>query len=93
MPHRLFAAVRSGFFKANDQRPAIQVVGDLMLGRYLWGEVERISPVAPVPVVRLTRETERLGGAESRPLVASTACPTITKARVICGHQQMLTGP
>jgi D-beta-D-heptose 7-phosphate kinase/D-beta-D-heptose 1-phosphate adenosyltransferase len=41
----------------------ILVVGDVMLDCYLWGEVERVSPEAPVPVVRLTRETERCGGA------------------------------
>jgi len=41
----------------------VLVVGDLMLDRYLWGEVGRISPEAPVPVVRLTRQFENLGGA------------------------------
>ena len=41
----------------------VVVVGDLMLDRYLWGRVERISPEAPVPVVRLERETESAGGA------------------------------
>lgn len=39
------------------------VIGDLMLDRYIWGEVTRISPEAPVPVVRLLRQTENLGGA------------------------------
>src|SRR5262249_54450861 len=39
------------------------VVGDLMLDVYLWGEVERISPEAPVPVVRLSRRSENAGGA------------------------------
>ncbi|HEY1067376.1 MAG TPA: PfkB family carbohydrate kinase [Pirellulales bacterium] len=46
-------------------RPRILVVGDAMLDRDLIGVVERISPEAPVPVVRLTGETERLGGAAS----------------------------
>lgn len=41
----------------------ILVAGDLMLDTYLWGDVERISPEAPVPVVRLTRRTETPGGA------------------------------
>ena len=41
----------------------ILVVGDLMLDRYLWGRVDRISPEAPVPIVRLERETESAGGA------------------------------
>ena len=39
------------------------VVGDLILDRYIWGEVTRISPEAPVPVVRWQRQTEQLGGA------------------------------
>src|SRR5262245_2265238 len=41
----------------------IAVLGDLMLDRYLWGRVERISPEAPVPVVEVERETFTLGGA------------------------------
>ena len=41
----------------------ILVIGDLMLDRYLWGEVDRISPEAPIPVVKLTATTETPGGA------------------------------
>ncbi|MES2534430.1 MAG: D-glycero-beta-D-manno-heptose-7-phosphate kinase [Pseudomonadota bacterium] len=41
----------------------ILVVGDVMLDRYWFGEVSRISPEAPVPVVRVERREERLGGA------------------------------
>jgi D-beta-D-heptose 7-phosphate kinase/D-beta-D-heptose 1-phosphate adenosyltransferase len=41
----------------------VAVLGDLMLDRYFWGEVERISPEAPVPVVRVNRRSRRLGGA------------------------------
>ena len=41
----------------------IMVLGDLMLDRYLWGRVDRISPEAPVPVVEIERETFTLGGA------------------------------
>ena len=41
----------------------ILVIGDLMLDRYWFGEVERISPEAPVPVVRVARREDRLGGA------------------------------
>lgn len=41
----------------------IIVLGDLMLDRYLWGTAERISPEAPVPVVKIDREETRLGGA------------------------------
>ena len=41
----------------------ILVVGDIMLDRYWFGEVNRISPEAPVPIVRVERREERLGGA------------------------------
>jgi len=41
----------------------VLVVGDAMIDRYWYGAVDRISPEAPVPVVRITREEERIGGA------------------------------
>ena len=41
----------------------IAVIGDLMLDRYFWGRVSRISPEAPVPVVEVDEESTRLGGA------------------------------
>jgi len=41
----------------------VLVVGDVMLDRYWFGEVSRISPEAPVPVVLIAREEQRLGGA------------------------------
>jgi D-glycero-beta-D-manno-heptose-7-phosphate kinase len=41
----------------------IAVVGDLMLDRYYWGAVRRVSPEAPVPVVEVESESVRLGGA------------------------------
>ncbi len=44
-------------------RARVLVVGDAMLDRYWFGGVERVSPEAPVPVVRVTREQDRLGGA------------------------------
>lgn len=40
----------------------VAVVGDLMLDRYIWGRVERISPEAPVPVVGVERRSHSLGG-------------------------------
>jgi len=43
--------------------PCLLVAGDLMLDRYLWGQVERISPEAPVPIVEVYKEENRLGGA------------------------------
>ena len=41
----------------------ILVIGDVMLDRYAWGRVKRISPEAPVPVVLIQEKTEVLGGA------------------------------
>ncbi len=41
----------------------IVVVGDLILDKFIWGKVSRISPEAPVPVVEVERETVRPGGA------------------------------
>ena len=50
----------------------VLVVGDAMLDRYWFGAVDRISPEAPVPVVRVNREDERLGGAANVALNAKT---------------------
>lgn len=41
----------------------VLVVGDIILDRYIWGHVDRISPEAPVPVVDVKRVEDRLGGA------------------------------
>ena len=41
----------------------IAVIGDFMIDHYLWGKSERISPEAPVPVVEIQKEEDRLGGA------------------------------
>ena len=43
--------------------PKVLVIGDLMLDQYSWGEVDRISPEAPIPVMKVIREEKRLGGA------------------------------
>lgn len=43
--------------------PRIVVLGDLMLDRYIWGRVERVSPEAPIQVLTVEREEERPGGA------------------------------
>lgn len=51
-------AVLNRFF---DRR--LVVLGDLMLDEFIWGEVRRISPEAPVPVVEVKRESWHLGGA------------------------------
>jgi rfaE bifunctional protein kinase chain/domain len=41
----------------------VLVIGDVMLDAYLWGQVERISPEAPVPIVSIRKKENRLGGA------------------------------
>jgi D-glycero-beta-D-manno-heptose-7-phosphate kinase len=56
----------------------VMVVGDVMLDRYWHGSVDRISPEAPVPVVRITREEERLGGAANVALNAKTLGARVT---------------
>ncbi len=103
------------------------VVGDVMLDKYIWGEVGRISPEAPVPVVRGMRQDAKPGGAANVAmnlarlgakttvvgitggdenealliaslqsngitphLISSAEFPTITKARILSGNQQML---
>ncbi|MDX2284909.1 MAG: PfkB family carbohydrate kinase [Bacteroidia bacterium] len=60
-PAGLPAAVRRLLHAA--PRLRVLVLGDLMLDRYLWGRVDRISPEAPVPVVEVQREEARPGGA------------------------------
>ncbi len=47
----------------NFSQVRVLTVGDVMLDRYWFGDVQRISPEAPVPVVRVKRTDERLGGA------------------------------
>jgi rfaE bifunctional protein kinase chain/domain len=57
-------------------RVRVLVVGDVMLDQYWFGDVSRISPEAPVPVVRVARREERLGGAANvaRNAAALGAC-------------------
>ena len=70
-------SVRGGF-----AGPRMLVVGDLMLDRYLVGEVARISPEAPVPVVRLGRETASSSRARatSRSTWPASACTPTSRA-------------
>lgn len=127
MQQRLLETVRNSFGQTVSSRWAL-VIGDLMLDRYLIGEVERISPEAPVPVVLLKQQDERAGGAanvaanlaglgiptrltgyigndadgqlllnllhgigiDTQAIVRSQTHPTITKTRIVGGHQQMM---
>lgn len=104
----------------------IVIIGDVMLDKYYIGRVDRISPEAPVPVVNITREESRLGGASNvannvaalggrstligvvgrdffgkeierlaknngiLTQLIRTEAPTITKARIIGGKQQIV---
>ena len=103
----------------------ILIVGDVMLDKYYFGKVERISPEAPVPIVNIVNEESRLGGASNvannitslggqatlcgaighdffgkeiermarqkkiKTGFVKTEQPTITKARIIGGRQQI----
>ena len=64
-------------------RRRVLVVGDVMLDRYWFGGVERISPEAPVPVVRVTREEERLGGAANVALNVKALGAQVTLMTVV----------
>jgi rfaE bifunctional protein kinase chain/domain len=75
----------------------VLVVGDAMLDRYWYGEVERISPEAPVPVVAVNRSDERAGGAanvarSARALGASCALLSITGDDVDADSLERLLG-
>jgi len=72
--HDIMALVESGW-----RHVAVLVVGDVMLDEYVWGEVERISPEAPVPVLRATLRDEKPGGAANvaMNLAGLGACVTL----------------
>lgn len=58
MSEKEIEALFSSFKKSR-----VLIIGDIMLDAYLWGEVDRISPEAPVPVVSVKHRENRLGGA------------------------------
>ena len=65
----------------------VLVVGDVMLDRYWFGDVNRISPEAPVPVVHVQAQEDRLGGAAN---VARNAAALGAQAGLLCvvGHDE-----
>jgi rfaE bifunctional protein kinase chain/domain len=73
-----FAAFRSAVAATR-----VLVVGDVMLDRYWFGEVERISPEAPVPVVRVARHEERPGGAANVARNAAALGAQVTTLSVV----------
>ncbi|MBA3828541.1 MAG: carbohydrate kinase [Taibaiella sp.] len=65
------------------ERLHVVVVGDVMLDNYWWGDVERISPEAPVPVVTLNKRESRLGGAANVALNCKALGAKVTMASVV----------
>jgi rfaE bifunctional protein kinase chain/domain len=61
----------------------VVVVGDVMLDNYWWGNVDRISPEAPVPIVAITHRESRLGGAANVALNCKALGAKVTLASVI----------
>jgi D-beta-D-heptose 7-phosphate kinase/D-beta-D-heptose 1-phosphate adenosyltransferase len=70
--HSILNLLEGGF-----RQLKVLVVGDIMLDRYIHGEVERVSPEAPVPVIRHARRYERAGGAANVAMnLAGLGCQT-----------------
>src|SRR3954471_857113 len=63
----------------SQKKPAILVIGDLMIDHYIWGNATRLSPEAPVPIVNVKSESITLGGAGNvvQNLVALGAAVTV----------------
>lgn len=76
LPRRRTERILDGF---DDAR--VLVVGDLMLDRFIWGSVTRISPEAPVPVVEVTSESDVPGGSAN---VVTNTCALGARTHV-CG--------
>ena len=74
--HSILNLLEGGFSQLK-----VLVVGDIMLDRYIHGEVDRISPEAPVPVLRHVQRYERAGGAANVAMnLAGLGCQTL-----LCG--------
>lgn len=58
MPEANIKSVIDNFSKLK-----VLIIGDIMLDKYIWGETDRISPEAPVPIVLANKKEDRLGGA------------------------------
>ena len=77
------ALVESGWHQAR-----ILVVGDVMLDQYVWGDVERISPEAPVPIVRATARDQRPGGAANVAMNLARLGACVTLAGLAGGDRE-----
>lgn len=69
----------------------IGVIGDVMLDTYWWGQVERISPEAPVPVVKVDRREQRIGGAANVALNLSSLGAQVSLFSVLGGDEDGMT--
>jgi len=63
MKQNVLSSSRARHLLAAAKRARILVVGDVMLDQFIWGQVARISPEAPVPIVDFVRESFMPGGA------------------------------
>jgi len=77
------SARRFSDFRDAVRRARVLVVGDAMLDRYWFGDVDRISPEAPVPVVKIARSEERPGGAANVARNAAAPGARVTLISVI----------
>ena len=77
------SAARFADFRDRVARTRVLVVGDVMLDRYWFGDVERISPEAPVPVVKIARTEERPGGAANVARNAAALGASLTLLSVV----------
>ena len=77
------------FARMNDLH--VVVIGDVMLDTYWWGQVERISPEAPVPVVAVHKREYRLGGAANVALNCKALGAKVTLASVIGNDSEGIT--
>jgi D-glycero-beta-D-manno-heptose-7-phosphate kinase len=73
--------IKDLFERMNDLH--VVVVGDVMLDNYWWGDVERVSPEAPVPVVNIKKKESRLGGAANVALNCKSLGAKVSLASVL----------
>ena len=73
--------IKELFAQMNDLH--VVVVGDVMLDNYWWGDVERISPEAPVPVLTIKKKESRLGGAANVALNCKSLGAKVSLAAVL----------
>ena len=82
-PRAVREAIHPSAFSLPPLSARVLVVGDVMLDRYWFGEVQRISPEAPVPVVKHTRIEERPGGAANTARNAAALGAPVTLLSVV----------